>query len=94
MYLLWQANKRLEHARQHKKKIEEFQTKIKTVLAKRNQKIDWVWHEDEAKGSPTKPQREPPIVPGARKKQFNSLESPDEETEKDDFSILAKGGDY
>ena len=94
VYLLWQANKRLEHARQHKKKIEEFQTKIKTVLAKRNQKIDWVWHEDEAKGSPTKPQREPPTVPGARKKQFNSLETPDEETEKDDFSVLAKGGDY
>jgi hypothetical protein len=94
VYLLWQANKRLEHARQHKKKIEEFQTKIKTVLAKRNQKIDWVWHEDEAKGSPTKPQREPPTVPGARKKQFNSLETPDEESEKDDFSAIAKGGDY
>jgi hypothetical protein len=51
-------------------------------------------HEDEAKGSPTKPQREPPTVPGARKKQFNSLETPDEETEKADFSVLAKGGDY
>jgi hypothetical protein len=94
VYLLWQANKRLENARQHKKKIEDFQSKIKPLLAKRNQKIDWVWHEDEAKGSPTKPQREPPTIPGARKKQFNSLETPDEESEKDDFSAIAKGGDY
>ncbi len=102
VYLLWQANKRLENARQHKKKIEDFQTRIKLVLSKRNQKIDWVWHEDEAKGSPTKPLRDPPTVPpkalpAGRKKQFNSLEMPDdedEETEKDEFSFVAKGGDY
>ena len=94
VFLLWQANQRLEYAHQHKKKIEEFQAKIKPVLVKRGQKIDWVWHDDEAKGSPTKPQREPPTVPYARKKQFNSLETQGEEKEKDDFSAIAKGGDY
>jgi len=94
VFLLWQANQRLEYAHQHKKKIEEFQARIKPVLVKRGQKIDWVWHDDEAKGSPTKPQREPPTVPYARKKQFDSLETQGEEKEKDDFSAIAKGGDY
>ncbi len=43
----------------------------------------------------TKPQREHPTIPGARKKQeFNSLDTLDEESEKDEFSAFAKCGDY
>jgi hypothetical protein len=92
VYLLWQANKRLEYAQQHKKKIEEYQNKIKPVLSKRNQKIDWVWHEDQtAESYVKKPLREPPIVP-KRKKQYDFIEAEEDETEENEFSALTKEG--
>ena len=90
VYLIWQANKRLEYAQQHKRKIEEYQSKVKLVLIKRGVKIDWVWHEDQAGESHVKkPLREPPIVP-KRKSQYDFIEAQGDETEENEFSALTK----
>jgi hypothetical protein len=90
VYLLWQANKRLEYANQHKKKIEEFQARIKPILAKRGQKVDWVWHEVDTKNLHLKPQREPPTIPTSKRRYYNSLAThEDDEIEHDEFFAIA-----